>query len=659
MLKPDQLAIGNWQSVMSMFHKNYRLGDFELETELKRLSQNSQPVHLANRPFQVLLYLIQNNERLVSRAELLEKFWDNKDVYDDALRKAVGAIRKALGDQSDNPQFIETRWAGGYRYIGPLEELAIENGSSVVEIERTRGVKIVVEETKEENDVKVINQTATLALSQPKPKLSRFALISLVTLIVVLSGAAIVYVKQFRSPQTTQNDSLPIMQIRSVAILPLKNLTGDKEKDFLCDGMAESLISLFSKYKDLKVISRTSAFMLKDKEITPQEIGQKLGVEGFVEGNMKMNGDKLHVEVRLVSTKDGRVVWSSGNFEQPLNNAFEIQESIACAISTELKVRLCGEGDLSKSKTKSAEAYEAYLKGRAQWYKRGKEDMKAALSYFEQSIKADPNYALAYAGIADTHAIMEINSLVPPQTAAPKAKEYAHKALSLDETLVGPYATLGLLTSNHDWKWTEGNKYFQKALERNSGYATAHHWYGYSLLAQGRFEEAEAEIKRAQELDPLSFGIANTLSELYCYWRKYDKCLNEAQTALKLHPNSLNSLRLISLSYWHKGMKTEALKAVDEGKLELQKEILFNESKTEVRQKIEEFAKSPDGVITPYSVASSYAAIGDKEATFMWLQKAYDARESNLASLKVETNFDLIRDDPRYFELIKKLGLNN
>jgi TolB-like protein/DNA-binding winged helix-turn-helix (wHTH) protein len=642
------------------FHKSYRLGDFELEPDLKRLSLNGQSVHIANRPFQVLLYLIENNDRLVSRNELLDKFWDGRDVYDDALRKAVGTIRKTLNDHHDHPQFIETRWAGGYRYIGPIEEFTYQNGPSVVEIERTRGVKITVEETKEDYvDVAKESKVSSLALSQPKPKLSRFALISIVAIVVLFSGAAIFFIKQIRTQQPTQNDSVSVMPVHSIAILPLKNLTGDVNKDFLCDGMTESLISPFSKYKDLKVISRTSAFAFKNKDVTPQEVGQKLGVEGILEGSMKMNGDKLYVDVRLVSTKDGRVIWTSQTFERPSENAFEIQDGVACAVSTELKVRLCGESELNKSNTKNADAYEAYLKGRYHWHKRTPEDMKAALNYFERAVKLDPNYALGYAGLADTYTVMEVNNQVPPRTAAPKAREFAMKVLSLDDSLAGPYAALGLLTSNSDWNWKEGEKFYKESLARNSGYATAHHWYGYSLMMQRRFEEAEREMKRAEELDPLAYGISNTLSELYCHWRQYDKCLEQSQAALKLLPNNWNSLRLISLSYWHRGMKAEAIKALDEGKLQLQKEILTNENREEVRRKIEEYAKSQEGVNAPYIVASYYAAFGDKEATFIWLQKAYNIHQADLVSLNIEPNFDFIRDDPRYIELIRKMGLSD
>jgi TolB-like protein len=447
--------------------------------------------------------------------------------------------------------------------------------------------------------------------------------------------------------------------VRSLAILPLKNLTGDPHKDFLGDGLTESLISQFSRYQDLKIISRTSAFAFKDKDATPQEVGKKLGVEGLLEGSVKQNGDKLRVEVRLVSAADGRVLWSGEPVERPAGNAFEIQDGVACIVGAELKVRLCGESELAKSATRNQEAYQAYLQGRARWHKRAPEDLKAALGLFERAVKADPNYALGYAGLADTYAVMEINNQVPPGAAAPKAREFAAKALALDDTLAGPYAAQGLLASNSDWKWQEGEKFYREALARNPGYATARQWYGYSLMAQGRLAEAEREMKRAQELDPLAFGVANTLNELYCHARQWDKCLEQAQISQKLSPGNWNALRLTGLAYYHKGMKAESVKALDEAKLTLSKEIFYNEDRDAARKQVEDYATSPEAAALPYFAALNYAAFGDKEATFHWLEKAYAIRQADMVMVHVAPEFDLIRDDPRYHDLLRRLGFRS
>lgn len=643
--------------------KTYRLGDFSLDPEKRGLTRGDKQLRLANRPFHVLLYLIEHRERLVTRAELLELFWQGKDVYDETLTKCVGAIRKALDDRLEHPFFIETRYAEGYRFIGPLEEQLINSAPGVVEYERTRGIKIVVEEEEihdsdpaREPAQPVPIPAATLSLSSPK---SSRRLMTLTLIAAVVAASALAVYRMGVHNTVNSPASLPA-PVRSIAILPLQNLTGDASKDYLCDGMTDGLISLFSKYQNLKVISRTSVFTFKDKAVDPREIGRQLGVESLLEGNLKMNGDRLRAEVRLVATSDGRVLWTSDALERPMSDVFEIQDGMACIIGTELRVRLCGEGESNKSRTKNNEAYEAYLKGRQHWHRRSAEDMREAISYFERAVKLDPNYALAYAGLADAYAVMEVNSLVPPLTAAPKAKEYARKALDLDDTLAAPYAALGLVTALSDWNWEAGDQLFRQALARDPGYATAHHWYAYSLTMRRRFDEAETEFKSARELDPLSIGIANSVAEFYCYSRQFDRCIEAAEETLRLSPAPTgNSYRVLAIAYLHKGMNAEARKNSEKISYPyfLSSEQLNGEGADKLRHQLDAAVHDKPENKNPFDTAEKYARIGDKEKAVAWLQKAYAAHQADLVSLNVSEAFDSIRDDPRCADLLRRMNL--
>jgi len=633
--------------------KQYVLGEFSLEASTRQLSREQRPVRLANKPFQVLLYLIEHCDRLVTRHELLERFWEGREVYDATLTQCVAAIRKALDDRSEPPRFIQTRWAEGYRYIGPFEEQSSETKLSLVEIEQTRGVKILVEE--EIHDVTPVAAPALPARRLSGLKSSPRALALVVGLaIVALAGVGLVAYR-WGAASAGKRPTPP----RSIAVLPLKNLTGDPAQEYFSDGLTESLISVFSQIKDLKVISRTSAFTFKGREVDPREVGKSLGVEGLLEGDFKLDGRTARVEVRLVSTSDGRVLWNSQTFERPLTNLFEIQDTVACAIGSELKVRFCGEGELTKSRTKNQEAYEAYLQGRARWHTRNIELLKEAIGYFERAIKLDPNYALAYAGLADTYAVMQVNHILPPKVGTPKAKAYAAQALALDDSLAGPYATLGLVTGNAEWHWPESEPYFEQALARNPGYATAHHWYGSNLLAQGKWAEAEREFKRALELDPLSFGVSNTVVEFYYHAKNYEACLKQAEMSRKLDPQDENGPFYRGLVYLETGKPERAIEEFKRTYPEAKEMAIAwaQGRRAEALRSIGKFQASEMGRNSPTTVAEWYARLGDQESAFVWLEKAFAVHDSELAFMKVDSAFAGLRLDPRYRDLLRRVGL--
>ncbi len=649
--------------------KKYLLGDCWLEPDTRLLTRGDQAIRLANRPFQVLLFLIEHRDRLVSRAELLEVFWQGSDVYDATLTQCVGAIRRALDDHKDNPRFIETRWAGGYRYIGPVEEQLVQLAPSVVEIERTRGVQFIVEEeihdSQPEAGPAASIHTPAPALPAPRTKRNRRALVllSVGVLLCVLTGVVLLSLRA----RGRAGDSRPAQvsapaQLDSIAVLPLKNLTGDPAQDYFSDGLTESFIMELARSKELKVISRGSVFAFKGKETDPREVGRRLNVAALLEGSVYKRGERVRVEVRLVNTEDGRVLWASDTYDRTLGDIFTIQDEIARGVTSGLRLKLSDAGAPAAAKryTNNHEAYEAYLKGRYYWNRRTGADLLKAIEQFQLAIARDPQYALAYAGLAETYAVQETNAAVPPRTAAPKAEASATKALALDDTLAGAYAALGLMKSFSDWNWPEGERMFQQALAREPGYATAHHWYANSLLARGRFEQAEAELKRAQELDPLSLPIANSLGETYYYARQNDRCIAQAKAILELDPHSGYVYRLLSWAYRQKGMYQEAEAALPrQGDVAYDRALIYAAAgrREEARKLTDEVRQSASATNSPFAIAVLYAALGDKQAAFAWLEQAYNAHQSDLVSLKVEPSFDPLRSDPRFADLLKRVGL--
>src|SRR5437016_5323766 len=329
---------------MDQPRKRYLLDDYWLAPDEQLLSRSGQAIHLPKKPFQVLTYLVEHRDRFVSRAELLNHFWEGKDVYDDALRKCVGAIRKALDDQSDEACFIETRWGVGYRYIGPVTEQIVRE-ETITEIEKTRGVRIVFEE-EEIHDETALDERPTVKLA-PAPALSLSpalkwhpTITALALIFLAIAIGTVILVSSRRHPATTETRPAPI---RSVAVLPLKNLSNDPESEYFSDGITENLINALSRIEGLKVISHGSVFAFKGKEVDPQEVRQKLGVGAVLEGSVLKSGERVRVNVRLVSLEDGRVLWASKTYDRPVGDIFTIQDEIASNAAAGLHLELSGE----------------------------------------------------------------------------------------------------------------------------------------------------------------------------------------------------------------------------------------------------------------------------------------------------------------------------
>lgn len=444
---------------------------------------------------------------------------------------------------------------------------------------------------------------------------------------------------------------------RSIAVLPLLNLTGDAANDYLSDGVTESLINELSRTESFKVISRSSAFQFKNKEATAQEIGERLGVETILEGNLRRSGDKIRIEARLISAKDGSVIWASDSQEKPLGDLLAIQDALVCQLVADLKVKIC-DAPAAESYTKNTKAYQLYLQGLYYRNQLGKENLEKAIGFFEQSLQVEPDYPLAHEGLATVYMVMESNSQVPPGTAAPQAEFHAVKALEADDSLAGAYMVLGTVKTMNNYDLAERERYYQQALLKNPNYRTAHLWLANNLTVQGKFAEAEREILRVRELDPLSLGVRLNLTELYYYWRKPDKSIEQAELMFVAVPDDEGVYDFLAKAYAQKGDFKRAFAALEKTSPEnLTRALIlgFAGRGAEARKLIEAYAASDGGIKNPYWVACLYSVVGEKEAAFEWLEKSYVVRQADLVSMKIDPALDSLHEDARFQDLLRRV----
>ncbi len=630
------------------------LGEFSLEPATRTLRRGKEAVPLTKRPFQVLVYLVEHADRVVTREELFDEFWDGQNVYDEALSKCIGAIRKALGDSAESPRFIATHYGEGYRYIGPLG--AVESAGDDVsppmptlEVERTSGVRIVVE------DVRPETVTATAAAEYPELLLSRRAFaIAAITVLLVVAGVGFAL-----SRRSAPAAPPPRPQIDSVAVLPLANLSANPDDEYLGDGITEGLITELSRVNGLRVIARGSAFAFKGTDADPVEAGRRLGVSAVVTGSVASDGRTTRVQLRLVSTEDGRVLWSGDSFDRPLAELIEVQDAAVCQLVSELRARVCGEGErVARRYTDNAAAYRAYLKGRYHWNRRYANDMQRAIEAYARAIEADPSYALAHAALAETWAVMECNAQVPPGSGVAPAREHAERAIALDDSLPGAYAALGLLAGAR-WDRPEAERHFRQALELSPGYVPARQWLANVYTVEGRFAEAEATLLAAREIDPLSIPLGMSLAELYGYMRDYEKLTAHAEALRAADPSSTYPDQLMVRVYRETGRYDEALALLDragQSPCENSRLLYLMGRVAEARACVEAAAKSETALRAPYSMACRYATLGDADEAFRWLERALQARQPDLVSLNVDPAMDGLRSDPRFARYQRAVG---
>lgn len=460
-----------------------------------------------------------------------------------------------------------------------------------------------------------------------------------------------------------------VAAIDSIAVLPFENQTQDPNNDYLSDGLTESIINSLTQLPNLKVIARSSVFRYKGKSSDPFAAGKQLGVRAVLTGRMVKQGEDVIVSAELIDLRDNKQLWGE-RYQRRMADLLTVQREIAREITTNLRPRLSGEEKdrAAKDYTTNSEAYQLYLKGRFYWAKRTPPDFHKAIAFFEQAIAKDPNYALAYSGLADSYALLPVYGEGRPMDWMPKAKAAAQKALALDDNLSEAHASLGQIIANYDYDFAGAERELQRAIVLNPNYATAHQWRAENLSTLERFDEALAEVRRALELDPLSLIINRIYADLLMDARRYDEALEQYRKTLELDPNFVTTNFFLGRAYEAKGQYDEAV-------AQYNKAFETNNVPAERIQILKDaYAKSGwkgywravlNGTLErarsryqpPFVIALFYARLDQKDETFAYLEKAYQERDFRVTLIKVSFEFDSLRSDPRYAELVKRIGL--
>jgi len=636
-----------------MQHANYprkclRFGVFEADPRIGELTKHGKRLPLQEQPFQLLAMLLERPGELVSREELRAKIWPETIVdFDHGLNKAISKIREALGDSAENPRFIETVARRGYRFLadvavvqdGPLEAAA---GDLTVQADGGR----------------LSGLEAGISARRPPRALTWRVFGFGFALVLAAALSWILYTSRTSSPT-----------IRSVAVLPLGNLSGDTSQDYFADGMTEELITQLGQISALRVISSTSVMRYKGVGKPLAEIARELNVQAVVEGSVLRSGDRVRITVQLIRVPADEQMWAQ-RYEGDLRDALALQSEVAQAIAGQVRATLSRQQQvaLRKPKTVIPDAYEAYLKGRYFWNKRTGESLKKAIDYFSHAIAMAPNYAAAYSGLADSYALSGDweYGVLPPQDAFRQAQAAATKALALDDSLGEAHTSLAFAFDLYGWDWAAAEKEYKRAIELNPGYATAHHWYAWHLLVMGRNSEGIFELRRAESLDPLSLIISADLADALCIAHLYDESVQQSKKTLEMDPN-------FAVAHYQLGQVFEQKHMHDEAIAEFQRAIelsghsgafdsnlayvyAMSGRKREAKNIVKDLEAQPDkNPSTDANIALVYVGLGNHDQAMVWLNKAYEARFN--PSILLRPAFDPLRSDARFEDLRRRLGL--
>ena len=455
---------------------------------------------------------------------------------------------------------------------------------------------------------------------------------------------------------------------KSIAILPFVNMSNDPRQEYFSDGMAEEILNSLTHIKDLKVAGRTSSFQFKGKNIDLREVGTKLGVSTVLEGSVRKQGNRLRITTQLINVEDGFHIWSE-RYDREMEDIFAIQDEIAFALTEKLKITLLDTDreQIAKTYTQNTEAYQYYLQGRYFWNRRNEEGLKAATRFFEKALEKDPDYALAWAGLADTYSLIGEYTNISRRDLFPKQMAAINRALEIDPNLGEAHISMAISLMLNDWDWTNSEKEFRIGIELNPHYATGRHWYAEWLLFTGNFSEALREISLAVDLDPVSQGILKDKGIHFYYTRQYDEAIDVGMKTLDLDPDFVPVHRLLSLCYLGKEMFDEAIAEnkrwgeLSQNKVRTDVSLAYiyavSGREEEAKKIIKNIHAADLGGNDYRGMALVYTALGESDKAFEWLERSYEMHEESLCSLKVDPKLDSLRSDQRFDALLKKIGL--
>ena len=650
----------------------YEFEQFRLDPHERLLLCDGEPVPLTPKAFDMLLALVENSGRLLKKEELMRRLWPDSFVEEGSLTQNVSLLRRALGERPEGQKFIETVPRRGYRFVAGVRAVDDDDAGLIL---RERSSANNAGEGKQEPDIaeshaKSGQAAAEKALDSGKHanwilRQKRRGVVLIVGLALGLIVAAFLISSFFN--KTKQVAGQPI---KSIAVLPFKSLGGDNDDEYLGVGIAETLTTRLSSLQLLNVRPSSAVLKYADSQKETVEAGRELKVDSVLEGSIHRLGGRIRVTVRLVSVSDVSLLWAD-HFDENLTDIFRVEDSISTKVAAALALKLSGEEQkrLIKRYTDNAEAYQHYLKGRFFWNKRTAEGFTLGIAQFKQAVEKDPGYALAFAGLADSYTGLTFYNFAAPNETMPKAREAAMNALAIDSTLAEAHASLAHVKVNYDWDWAEAEKEFRLSIQLKPDYATAHQWYAiHYLTPTGHLEEAIQEIKLALDLEPTSLVMNTFLGATLYFAGRYDDAIEQCRKTIVMDSN-------FAVAHWHLGLALEQKGMFDDAIEELQKAITISGSsplmiaalghaygiagkRNEANRILDQLQKlSAIRYVSSCELAAIYVALGEREQAFQWLERSYKERSFHLVNVKVRPEFASLHPDPRFQDLVRRIGL--
>jgi TolB-like protein/DNA-binding winged helix-turn-helix (wHTH) protein len=622
-----------------------RFDSFELDVRAGELRKAGVRLRLQGQPIQVLVTLLSSAGELVTREELQAQLWPAETFvdFDHSLHNAIARIRETLGDSAGTPRYIETLPRRGYRFIGAVERVGIE-------------------EPLPSGPTQPFPETPIA----PVRSRSRAILIAALLMILALAAAVVLI-------PALLHRAVAIPSVRSIAVLPLDNFSGDPNQEYFADGMTDELITDLAKIGALRVISRTSVMRYKGTKKSLPEIARELNVDGIIEGSVMRSGQRVRITAQLLYGPTDKHLWAE-TYERDLGDVLSLQSEVAQAIAQQVRAQVTPQQQarFSAARPVNPEAFDAYLRGR--YYLSNQYTMPGPLNiakaYFEEAVQKDPGFALAYSGLADANVYLVFFGHMPPESGYRQAEEAVRHALSLDDSIGEAHDTLAVLSWRYNWDWDTTERELNQAIALAPSYICAHEDRAGYLAFRGRRSEAEAEMTKILELDK-SVSATLTESAVDYQLRDFDRLLEVSRKGMTLNPKEWLEHYYLGIGYEGTGKRLEAIseyqEAVemsggnDDATLSLAHAYAGVGRRSEAQKMLRELEQKSTKVdVSPYRIATLYATLGDKDSAFKFLEKAYQEKSLDLSwHLKADLRIDNLRSDPRYQNLLRRVGLKD
>lgn len=639
----------------------FEFGPFTLNTKEKQLLKDGQAVPLMVKAYEVLALLVQRHGHLVEKEEILKQIWADRFVEESNVAQNIHHLRKALDEGEQGRNFIETVPGRGYRFVASVKELREEESVNWTMVQPALIEKqfVGVEPPHANHDALFFGAVSRSWKLRPKHSIPIVLIVSAFAVLIWIG------ITRMRAPNSQPT-------LRSFAVLPFKPLGNESADELLGMGMADALITKLSNYPQIPVLPTSSVFRFVGREHDPLITGRELNVDAVLSGTVQRAGERVRVTVQLVDVKERRTLWAN-TFDEQFTSIFKLQDAISDQIVSALAVKLTGrdQGQIRKHHTENVEAYQAYLMGLYFWNKRTKENLVKSIAYSREAVARDTNYALAYALMADSYALMAFNGYGPLSRAEAyeKSQEAAQTALRLDDTIAEAHLALAFVKSGYHRDAVGAEQSLTRAIALKPNYATAHHRYGWHLARKGKLAEALTEMKRAQELDPLSPAINSALASLFLSARNYDEALKYAKRAVEIDPGSYDGYLNMSEAFELKGMYQESLTTLEKANaldpnnsytsVEFGRVYALSGRQREAREVLVRFEQSNAQNPPHYGIALIHLALNQRREALRWLDKAMATGSVNSIQLRYDPKLDTLRTDPQFAELLRRHNLEN